>query len=91
MTSTETNDLLDAVAKVLLRCFLLGVLLLLIWFAAYTLASDVIYRQGKMFELTPHELDLIHYCGMGLVKGGVFLFFLLPYIGIRLVLRKRSS
>jgi hypothetical protein len=88
-TATEIHELLDTIAKVLLRCTLLGLLFLLIWVAAYFLASDVIYRQARWFDLTQHEVDVIHYCGMGFVKGFVLLFFLFPYIGIRLVLRKR--
>lgn len=90
MITTEINELLDTVAKVLLRCVVLGFLFLLLWAVAYLAGGDVIYRQGTWFDLTPHEISLIHYCGMGLVKGCVFLFFLFPYIGIRLVLRKRS-
>ena len=43
---------------------------------------------AKMFGLTPHELDLIIYCGLGLHKMIVNLFFLFPWIAIRLVLRK---
>lgn len=55
-------------------------------------ASDLIHNlHGKMFRLTEHELDLIHYCGMAFVKLCVFLFFLFPYIAIRMVLRKRNT
>ncbi len=90
-TSAEINELLDTIAKVLMRCFVLGVLFLLLWFVAYLVASDAIYRQGKMFELTPHEINIIFYCGMGLVKGCVLLFFLFPWMAIRLVLRKRLA
>ncbi|MHB0961085.1 MAG: DUF6868 family protein [Pirellulaceae bacterium] len=91
MTTTEINELLDIVAKVLLRCFVFGFLFLLLWFVAYLSAGDLICRQGAWFDLTPHEIKVIHYCGMGLVKGCVLLFFLFPYIAIRLVLRNRST
>ncbi len=90
MTTTEIHELLDTVAKVLLRCFVLGFLFLLLWAVAYLGGRDVIYRQGMWFNLTPHEVDLIHYCGMGFVKGCVLLLFLCPYVAIRLVLRKRT-
>ncbi len=57
--STDVTDLLDALAKVLLRCFALGFLLLLIWFGVFVLAGDVIHNlHGKMFGLSPHELNL---------------------------------
>jgi hypothetical protein len=48
------------------------------------------YAQGKWFGLTPHEIDVIHYCGMAFVKMCVLVFFLFPYIAIRLVLRKQA-
>lgn len=91
MSPTEVNDLLDAVARVLARCVVLGFLFLLLWAGAYLLGGDAIYRQGNMFHLAPHEIDLIHYCGMGLVKACVLLLFLFPWVSIRLVLRKRRS
>ena len=89
--STEVNELLDTLAKVLLRCFVLGLALLLLWFVAYLLASDLMYRQGKLFDLTPHEINVINYCGMAFVKVCILLFFLFPYIAIRLVLRIHSQ
>lgn len=89
---SDVNDLLDALARILIRCFVLGFLLLLIWVVFFMLASDVIHNlHGKMFGLSEHELDLIHYCGMAFVKLCVFLFFLFPYIAIRMVLRKRNT
>jgi hypothetical protein len=81
-------ELLDAISKVLLRCTVFGFLLVLIWFAAYLLAGDLIRQQGSWFHLTPHELDVIHYCSIAFVKSCVLLFFLFPYVAIRLVLRK---
>jgi len=41
-----------------------------------------------MFDLSRHELQLIHYCGMGLVKLAVGVFFFFPWVAIRLVLSK---
>ena len=88
-TSDETRVLLDVLAKVLLRCFVFGVLFLLLWVAGYLLAGGFISRQGNLlFGLTPHEINVIHYCGLALVKSCVVLFFLFPYLAIRLVLRK---
>ena len=90
--STQISEWLEVIAKVLLLCFVLGFLLLLLWFGIYVLAGDWVRSiHGGMFGLTRHELDLIHYCGMGLLKLCVFLFFLFPYIAIRMVLRKVIS
>ncbi len=88
--STSVHELLDALAKVLLWCFVLGAVLLLFWFVLFLVAGECIYGlQSKWILITPHEFDLICYCGMGLVKLFVLLFFLIPYIAIRCVLRKQ--
>jgi hypothetical protein len=89
---SDPNELLHALAKVLLRCFLLGVLLLLVWGGFFLLAGDWTYRiNSRWFDLTRHEFELIQYCGIVLAKVWVLLFFLFPYVAIRLVLRKRTS
>jgi hypothetical protein len=87
--STNGKDPLDMLARILLRCFGLGYLLLLLWFSIYLVASGVFYWQAKLFGLTPHEVDLFHYCGIAFVKVIVILFFLFPYLAIRLASRKR--
>jgi hypothetical protein len=40
-----------------------------------------------MFGLSQHELNIIHYSGMALVKLCVILFFFIPWLSIRMVLR----
>jgi len=90
--SHETSNLLDAVAKVLLRCFVLGYLFLLLWFGGYLVAGDFIYRlNSRLFGVTQHEMNLMHFFGMALVKLILFVFFLFPYVSIRLVLRSRAT
>ena len=65
----STHDFFDTMAKILLRCWVFGFLLLLVWFGIYMLATDVIYRlHGTMFGLSGHDLNVIHYCGMAFVK-----------------------
>ena len=90
--STNVNDLLDALAKVLLRCFVLGILLLLISFGVFLLVDDWAHGfHAQWFDVSKHEFDLLYYYCMAYMKMCVFLFFLLPYIAIRLVLRKRNT
>ncbi len=88
--SGDINALLEAVSKVLLRSAILGFLLILVWFGGFTVAREVIHSQAKWFGLTPHETDLIQYCGIALVKMWVLVFFVFPYVSIRLVLRQRK-
>ena len=76
-------------AKILLRCWIIGFALGLFSFVVFMLTGEIIDEiHGKMFGLSPHELDLIMYCGLGFFKLFVFIFYLLPWIAIRMVLRK---
>ena len=90
--SKQITEWLEVVAKILLRCWIFGLLLNLTWFAVFMLAGNVIYDlHGSMFGLSPHELNLINYCGMGLTKFAVGVFFFIPWVSIRLVLRKAKG
>jgi len=90
MTPTEINDLLDAVARVLARCVLLGFLLLLLSFGILLLGGDWAHAiHNQWFDVSRHEFDLICYGGLGLAKTCVILFFLGPWAAIRLVLKNR--
>ncbi|MHC4085033.1 MAG: DUF6868 family protein [Planctomycetota bacterium] len=73
------------VEGVLLRCFILGFVVLIIWFLFFLVAGGLIYDiHGSMFkEITGRQIQVIHYCGMGLLKLFIFVFFLFPYIAMR--------
>ena len=88
----STKDFFDTLAKVLLRCWIIGFLLMLFSFVVFMLTGEIIDEiHGKMFGLSPHELELVIYCGLGLFKLFVFIFYLFPWIAIRLVLRKARA
>ncbi len=90
--SKQTIEWLDVVAKILLRCWIFGFLLLLIWAVFFVLAGGVIYGlHGSMFGLSPHELNLIHYSGMAFVKLVVICLFFFPWLSIKLVLRNTQG
>lgn len=88
MNSTPIT--LETAAKVLIRCFWMGIafqLFILIWI---TPAGDWAYQMHRnLFNISRHEFDLIMYCFMGLVKLIAVTGFLFPYLAIRLVLRKK--
>ena len=87
--SAQVTEWLDMIAAILFRCWVFGFLLLLIWFGCFMLAPNLIFGlHGSMFGLSPHELNIIHYSGMGLVKLVVICFFFFPWAAIKLVLRK---
>ena len=88
----EQNDYkccLEMVAKVLIRCFIGGAILLMVWSFAILMAADWLYAVNtKWFSITREQFVLVNYCGIAAVKLFVYLVFLIPYISVRLVLRK---
>jgi hypothetical protein len=65
----STKDFLDAIRKVLLRCWIFGFALIFVSFAMFmSMRTTIDDLHGRMFGVSPHELDLIFYCGMGLFK-----------------------
>ena len=86
---TRIDEFFQKLSSVLLRCWIFGFVFVTFWFVLYILAGDFIYRlHGHWFGLSRHELDVIFYCGMGLTKLLVILFFFFPWLAIRLVSRK---
>jgi hypothetical protein len=55
----------------------------------FLLATDWMYAMNlRWFSITHEQFVLVNYCGMAAVKLFVYLVFLIPYICVRLVLRK---
>ena len=55
-----------------------------IWLVAFIVARDFVYRiHGKWFRLKPESFDAMHYAGMGLFKGVIVIFNLVPYLVLR--------
>jgi hypothetical protein len=90
--SDSTRDFFDTLAKVLLRCWIFGFVLLFIWLGAVLLMGETIHKlHGPMFGLSNHELDVIFYCWMGSLKLCMLVFFFIPWLAIRLMLRKAKG
>lgn len=86
------TDFLDPLNKVLLRCWIIGGVLLFIQVGAVLLLGEVIHRyHGPMFGLSSHELDVIIYSGIMLFRVFVIVFFFIPWLAIKLVLRKSMA
>ena len=93
MSDRECNDLLfETLAKILIRSFVAGVVLLVLWFLVFLIGGDWAYRiHSKVFDITQRDFYLMNYYGMAFVKVSAFLFFLLPYLSIRLTLSKKKE
>ena len=92
MNTDDRIFLLESIAGILIRCFFLSYALLLIWFVFCLTGGDWGYNlTSQRFNVSKHEYDLVCYYGIAFMKICVLTFFLIPYIAIRMVLRKNKS
>ena len=86
--SLNKPDFIGVLAKILLRCWLLGFALLSLWAGVIVFGRESVYRlNGTVFGLTEHELDVVFYAGIVFTKTLVLLFFFFPWLSIRLMMR----
>jgi hypothetical protein len=86
------NQNLAIASRIFGRCFVFTFAIACLWFAAYAIAGSPFYTmQVRIFGLTAHEVDLLNYCGIGLLKLVMWLFFFAPWLAIRLEMRKKSA
>ena len=92
MNKDDQDILLNRLAGIFLRCFLLSYALLLLWFVFYLLAGNWAYSiHAGWFELSKRDFALVNYWGMAFTKVFAIIIFLLPYLSIKLVLRKKRK
>ena len=93
MQNAESNDIfLQTLAKLLIRSFLFGLAFLLLWFLLYLIAPEWMFDMNvRWFNIDKRDFELINYFGIGFVKIVILLFFLLPYLAIKSMLRKGTG
>jgi hypothetical protein len=93
MENNERSDaFLQTVATILLRSFLFGLAFLPLWFLLYLITPDWMFDlNARWFNVGKHDFDLINYFGMGFFKISIILFFLLPYLAIKSMSRKKGT
>ena len=90
--SSSFKSDLEILSRILIRCFVMGAVFITLWFIFFLVGGDLGYTMhAKWFQISRHEYDLLNYYGMAFVKGCNFLFFLFPYIAIRMVLRRKRE
>lgn len=91
-SQADIRNQLEVIAGILIRCFVGGMALLVVWFAWFVFAGDWIYQiHSKWFQIPMQSFDAIHYAGMAVTKIAIILFFLLPWIAIKLTAGKDRS
>ena len=92
MMTQEQNLFFERLAAILIRCFFMTIALLFVWFAVFAAAGEFVYDVHSLwFDLEWYDLNLIFYVGMAVLKITALVFFLFPYIAIRLVLRGENT
>ena len=89
-----TNEVLEVIGQVLIRCLVMGVIVLFIWWGALLLAGDLAYRvhiKLISISISRQQFDIIHYTGMLMTKAAISVLFFFPYVAIRLVIRNRRK
>lgn len=80
---------LETIAKVLIRAFWLGVGFMILTMVLSLLMNDWAYQiHSKLFDITKHDFDVMIYGWLGSLKIIVTLFFLIPYLAIKMVAAK---
>ena len=79
------------VGEFLLWCTILNYLVLLLWFAAFSLAHEWMFKlHGRWFRLTVTQFDALHYGAMAAYKVGILLLNLVPLVALHIVARNVS-
>ena len=90
--SSNVDEMLEVISQVLIRCVVMGIVVLLIWWAALASMGDLAYSvHSGLIPLSRQHFNVIHYAGMLATKAVVSLLFCFPYIAIGLVIRKRTK
>jgi len=90
--SSNADEMLEVISQVLIRCVVMGVVVLLLWWGALAFMGDLAYSiHSKLIPMTRQQFNVIHYAGMLTTKAAVSLLFFFPYIAIRIVIKKRAK
>jgi hypothetical protein len=70
----------------LLWCTVINYVILIIWFAAFVLAHDTLFRlHSRWFTLSKEQFDAMNYGSMAVYKIGIMLLNLVPLIALWIV------
>ena len=89
--SEATSELFDTLAKVLLRCWIIGIVLQLKLVDAVLGRGAVIHPWRGRLELSSHEVDLLTVGSGAMLKLCAMVFSFISGLGIRFVLKTRKN
>ena len=90
--SENTIATLNAVAAILIRCFIITAGAMLITWLVWFLYGDVVHAMyARKLAMTREKFDIFFLYVMTFLKGANLLFFLFPFIAIKWYLRGQRS
>ena len=88
----ETIQIFDAIARILLRCFLITVISLLFVWAMVGLLGDLFYQINTfLFDITRKEYDIYVLYSLTFIKVLNVVFFLFPFLAIKHFLLNKTT
>jgi hypothetical protein len=82
--SEDTIAIFDAIASILLRCFVLAVGAMLFIWAVWLVLGDVVYSiHSQLYEIGRKEFDLYFVYTLTGLKAMNVLFFGVPFVAIK--------
>ena len=86
-------NMLDAFSRVLIRCFIIGmgilIILVVCQFMGYT--DHILNLVSRYFDLDTETIRRFWIVFLGTTTLSMFVLFLLPFVCIKMVLRKTSE
>ena len=77
---------ISTLQSALLWCAIINYILLIVWFLAFLLAHDFIYRlHSRWFRLSVEAFDAIMYGSLAVYKLGVLLLNVVPLIALWII------
>lgn len=77
---------IDLMRSFLLWCTVINYGILLAWFLVFVFAHDCIQRiHGRWFRLSDDQFDALHYAGMAVLKIGIILLNLVPFVALSIL------
>ncbi|MEM8672841.1 MAG: DUF6868 family protein [Cyanobacteria bacterium P01_G01_bin.67] len=90
--SKEAIEIFDAIAAILLRCFIVTFLALLFVWILIVFQRDYFYQIQRLFVNVSHQdFDLFVLYSLTLMKILNVVLFLFPFIAIKLLLRRQKN
>ncbi|MBW1870041.1 MAG: hypothetical protein JRI73_12355 [Deltaproteobacteria bacterium] len=91
----ENQMTIEKLTKFFGICFLLTAGLLVLWFVVFLVWGDFAFNVHlKLFNIQRpgwEGWEMMNFCGMGFIKILAWVFFLIPYIALKIVGRRKNG